>query len=1050
MAEFFVRRPIVAMVISILIVILGALALQNVPVAQYPDITPPMIQISANFTGANAINVEQAVTTPIEQKVNGVENMLYMKSVNTSDGTMSLQVSFEVGTDLDKANMLTQNRVKLAEPFMPQSIKQTGINVKKSLSFPLMLVALTSPEGTYDNNFLSNYANINMIDELSRIKGVGEVVLYGGSNYAMRVWIKPDVISKLGITVEDIQQALQQQNVITPGGKFGAPPAPKGTENTYTVMLQERLVTEEDFGNIVVKAKDDGALVRLKDIARLQLGTETYSSFARVNGKQGALIGFFQMPGSNALQVAEDINKTVKSLSGRFPPGIAYNVTLDTTLAVEAGIEEILHTLLEAVFLVILVVFIFLQNWRATLIPLLTVPVSLIGTFMVFPLLGFSVNVLSLLGLVLAIGIVVDDAIVVVEAVMHNIEKGMEPKEATVKAMKEVSGPVIAIALILVAVFVPVAMTPGITGRLYQQFAITIAISVIFSAINALTLSPALAALLLKPHKEKKGPLAAFFKGFNNVFDRFTSSYTGVAKIFVAKAIRSVVMVAVVAVIAGLIGTKIPSGFVPEEDQGYFMVNIALPEGASLQRTDEVARQVEMILGQQGSIRSYSTINGFSLLTGAIAPNSAFLFVEAKKWDDRSETVDQILKKLNGAFAMKITKGTVYAFGPPPIQGLGTSAGFSLMLQDRGGNTPEYLFANLQKFIAAAKQRPEIASVNSTFRTGAPQYKLDIDRDKAEKLGVSLSSVSAALGAFLGGNYVNDFNRFGRQYRVYLQAEPEYRVSPDNMNQFSVRSKQGVQVPLTSLVSHRKISGPEFTNRFNLYRSAEISGTPGEGYSSIEALNALEEVAKQVLPTDVGYAWTNVSYQEKQSEGKGGTVFLFALLFVFLILAAQYESWSLPFSVLLGTPFAVLGAFLGLWLARMSSPLFVNNVFAQIGLVMLIGLAAKNAILIVEFAKMEVEQGKSVKEAALNAARLRFRPILMTAFAFILGVVPLLTATGAGSQARKVMGITVFSGMLVATILGVILVPGLFVLIEEMTGKKKKATALSEETTATT
>lgn len=1046
MAEFFVRRPIVAMVLSIIIVILGGLALMKVPVAQYPEIVPPMIQISADFIGANAINVEQAVATPIEQKVNGVENMLYMKSVNTSDGNMTLQVSFEVGTDLDVANMLTQNRVKLAEPFLPQATKQTGVNVKKSLNFPLLLVSLSSPKGTYDNNFMSNYANINMVDELARIKGVGEVLLYGGSDYAMRVWIKPDLITKLGITIEDIQYALQQQNVITPGGKFGGPPAPKGTENTYTVMLQERLVSEEDFGNIVVKAKKDGALVRMKDIGRIEMGTLTYSSFSRVNGKPGAIIGFFQIPGSNALAVAEEIKAKVKELSDKFPPDMVYDVSLDTTLAVEAGIEEIMHTLFEAVALVILVVFLFLQDWRATLIPLLTVPVSLIGTFMVFPLLGFSVNTLSLLGLVLAIGIVVDDAIVVVEAVMHNIEHGLSPREATIKAMKEVSGPVIAIALILVAVFIPVAATPGITGRLYQQFAITIAISVVFSAINALTLSPALASLLLKPHKEKKGPLASFFKGFNRVFDKFTNGYTGVAKIFVTKAIRSVIVVVVVGIVAGLIGTKIPSGFVPDEDQGYFMMNINLPEGSSIQRSDEVAKQVERVLAKEEGVRSFVTINGYSLLTNAYSPNASFLFVEVKKWDEREETVTELTAKLNKAFAKDISRGTVIAFGPPPIQGLGTSAGFSLMLQDRGGNTPQYLSANVDKFMAEARKRPEIGSIRTTFRSGSPQIKLEIDRDKAEKLDVPISSISTTVGAFLGGNYVNDFNRFGRQYRVYIQAEPEYRVRPEDMQQFNVRSKGGALVPLTTLVSNKNVSGPEFTNRFNLYRSAEISGAPAEGYSSMQALNALQEVAKTALPPDMSYQWTNVSYQEKQSEGKGGTVFIFALIFVFLILAAQYESWGLPFSVLLGTPFAVFGAFLGLWLARMDNSLIVNNVFAQIGLVMLIGLAAKNAILIVEFAKMEYEQGKPLKEAALNAAKLRFRPILMTAFAFILGVIPLLTATGAGSQSRVVMGITVFSGMLIATILGVLIVPGLYVFIENLSGKKKK-NKLPEQTT---
>lgn len=658
---------------------------------------------------------------------------------------------------------------------------------------------------------------------------------------------------------------------------------------------------------------------------------------------------------------------------------------------------------------------------------------------MVFPLLGFSVNTLSLLGLVLAIGIVVDDAIVVVEAVMHNIEHGLNPREATIKAMKEVSGPVIAIALILVAVFIPVAATPGITGRLYQQFAITIAISVIFSAINALTLSPALSSLLLKPHKEKKGALASFFKGFNKMFDKFTNGYTGIAKFFVAKALRSVVMVIIVAVLAGLIGMKIPGGFVPDEDQGYFMMNISLPQGSSIQRSDEVSGQVERILSGEEGVRSYVTINGYSLLTNAYAPNAAFLFVEVKNWEERKETVAQMVERLNKKFAVTIQRGTAIAFGPPPIQGLGTSSGFSLMLQDRGGNSPQFLENETTKFMEEARKRPEIASIRTTFSAASPQIKLDIDRDKAEKLDVALSSISSTIGAFMGGNYINDFNRFGRQYRVYVQAEAAYRVNPEQMSLFSVRSRKGNLIPLNSLVSYRSVSGPEFTNRFNLYRAAELSGAPAPGFSSMQALHALEEVAKASLPPSMGYQWTNVSYQEKQSEGKGGTVFIFAIIFVFLILAAQYESWGLPFSVLLGTPFAVFGAFLGLWLARMDDSLIVNNVFAQIGLVMLIGLAAKNAILIVEFAKAEYENGKGLVEAAVYAAKLRFRPILMTAFAFILGVIPLLRASGAGAQSRVVMGITVFAGMLVATVLGVLIVPGLFVFIERLTGKKKSS-----------
>jgi hydrophobic/amphiphilic exporter-1 (mainly G- bacteria), HAE1 family len=1043
MGDFFVRRPIVAIVLSIFIVLLGFLAIQKVPIAQYPEITPPTININASFQGANALNVEQAVTTVTEQKVNGIENMLYLKSTNTSDGSMALTVTFDVGTDLDNANMLTQNRVKQAEPFMPASVKQTGLSIKKSLSFPVLLLAISSSNPKFDSRFLSNYANINIVDVLSRINGVGEVTLFGGSDYAMRIWLKPDIMSKLGLTVDDVKKAIQDQNTISPGGKFGAEPAPPGTEFTYSITLQERLANEKEFGEIVVKSKPDGSVVKMSEIASIQLGSENYSSKGRKNGQDAAVIGIYQTPGSNALQVANDVKKAMDGLASRFPESIHYDVALDTTLAVSAGIDEIVSTLLEAIFLVILVVFIFLQNWRATLIPLLTVPVSLVGTFAVFPLLGFSINVLSLLGLVLAIGIVVDDAIVVVEAVMHHIEHGKSPRDATIQAMKEVSGPVVAIALILIAVFVPVAMTPGITGRLYQQFAITIAVSVALSALSALTLSPALCAMLLKPTKpveEQKGILARFFTGFNRLFNKLTGSYLGFTGFLARKSIRVVLIVGIVIGFAAVLGFKLPSGFVPEEDQGYFMLNVAMPNASSLQRTDEVCRQVEAILSKEESLQSFITITGYSMLTGSMQPNSAFFFISAKKWDEREETVDQIIKKLNRKLAFGITSGTAFAFGPPPIPGLGTSAGFTMMLQDMGGNTPEYLQKQTLAFIEAAKKRPELSGLRTTFNAGSPQIKLDIDRDKAMKLGVPVSSITGTIGAFMGSSYVNDFNRFGRQYKVYIQSDPSFRVNPENLGSMFVRNTNGDMVPVTSLVSARKTTGPEFTNRFNLYRAAEVAGAPAEGYSSAQALDALEEVAKEVLPKDMGYAWANMSYQEKASSGSASTIFLMALLFVFLILAAQYESWKLPFSVLLGTPLAVFGAMLGLTLARLSDTGYLNNVFAQIGLVMLIGLAAKNAILIVEFAKEEYEKGKPLFESAMTAAKLRFRPILMTAFAFILGVTPLLTASGAGAQARKVMGVTVFSGMLIATILGVILIPALFVMIKKIGSKKQSAT----------
>ena len=1038
MSEFFIRRPIVAMVISILMVIIGLITLTGIPISKYPDITPPMIQVTTTFNGANAVNVEQAVATPIEQQVNGVEEMLYMKSINAADGSLTLQVSFEVGTNLDNANMLTQNRVSQANAKMPNEVKSFGVTTKKSLVFPLMLVSLSSPNSTYDALFLNNYANINVVDQLKRLKGVGDVVLFGGADYSMRVWLKPDQLTKLDLTVNDVANAVKKQNAISPGGKFGAPPTPTGVEYTYTVTLQERLVNEEEFGNIIVKSDERGSIIRLKDIARIELGLDNYNATSRLNGKAAATIVVYQMPGSNALEVADLVQNTMKELVTRFPNDLRYDISLNTTRAISVGIEEIVHTLFEAVALVILVVFLFLQDWKATLIPLLTVPVSLIGTFIIFPLLGFSVNVLSLLGLVLAIGLVVDDAIVVVEAVMHNIEHGMQPKEATQKAMKEVGGPVVAIALILAAVFVPVAFAGGITGRLYQQFAITIAISVLFSAFNALTLSPALSAIILRPKKESKGWLQRFFNGFNRMFDKFTLKYTGLAGVVARKSIRSVIIILIVGGVTGILGRAIPGGFVPEEDEGYYLINVQLPDAASLQRTDQVAQRVEGILSKVEGIEFSTVVLGYSLLTQSYSTNNAFIFISLKPWDERTKTAKQLIQETNFAFRTTISEATAIAFGPPPIEGLGTSAGFTLQLQDRSGNSPQFLDEQARNFITEARKRPEIGNIFTLYRSNVPQKKIIIDLDKAEKLNIDLSEITSTISTYLGSAYVNDFNRFGRQYKVYVQAESEDRLQPADVGKYYVRSRAGDIIPLTTLLTVEDNSGPSYTNRFNMYRSAEISGAPREGYSSAAALNALEEVAA-TLPKEIGIAWSNMSYQEKAAEGTGGTMFLMALIFVFLILAAQYESWKLPFSVLLGVPAAVFGAFLGLWLGGLWSPSYVNNVFAQIGLVMLIGLTAKNAILIVEFAKMLYEQGKPLFESALEAAKLRLRPILMTSFAFMLGVVPLLTASGAGAEARKVMGMAVFMGTLIATIIGVIVVPGLFVLIESIGAKKKKS-----------
>ena len=909
------------------------------------------------------------------------------------------------------------------------------IRVKNSLFW----VSLSSPNGTYDKNFLSNYAAININDALARTRGVGDVTLFGGSDYAMRIWVNPDRIAKLGLTVPDLVNAVKAQNQLSPAGQIGGPPAAAGTEFTYTVRTQGRLLKAEDFENIVVRSNADGSQVLLKDVARVDLGVQLYNQMSRLNGKPAATIVVYQMPGTNALATVENIRKVMEDAKRRFPADLEYQITLDTSLPISAGIEEILHTLVEAIVLVLIVVFVFLQNWRATLIPLLTVPVSLIGTFMIFPLLGFSVNVLSLLGLVLAIGIVVDDAIVVVEAVMHHIEKGMSPKDATVKAMEEVSGPVVAIALVLTAVFVPVAFISGITGLLYQQFAITIAISVLFSALNALTLSPALAAMLLKPADGKRHFLTPFYEGFNRYFDRFTGGYVGFVSILIRKSMRSMIFIGIVVGLTVLLANRIPGGFVPEEDQGFILLNVQLPDASSLERTDRVAQKIEGILAANPHIDTFTTVTGFSLLTGSTASNTAFFFVSLKPWGERDTPASHasgVVAAINGAMAKEVPGAMAMAFGPPPIPGLGTGAGFTMMLQDRSGNAPEYLSQQARLFIQAAQKRPEIGRIYTLFSSNVPQIYVDIDREKALKLGVALEDVNTTLGSLLGSSYINDFNRFGRVYKVYAQAEPEFRRNISDLSLFFVRSKTtGDMVPLDTLVKSKPISGPEYTNRFNLFRSAELGGVPAPGYSSADALKALEEVAADVLPPDMAYEWADTSFQEKRAEGTAGIVFVFAMLMVFLILAAQYESWALPFSVILGTPFAAFGAFLGLWLARHFSTSYVNNVFAQIGLIMLIGLAAKNAILIVEFAKMKREEGMDIIPAALEGAKLRLRPILMTAFAFILGVVPLLTASGAGAEARKVMGMTVFAGMSVATVLGICLVPVLFVVIEKLVSR---------------
>ncbi len=1038
--NFFVHRPIVAMVIAIVIVIVGTISMIGLPIEQYPNLTPPIVEIRATYTGANSLNVEESVATPLEQEINGVDNMIYMKSTNSNDGTMNIEVSFDVGTDPDMNTVLTQNRVSAASAKLPPEVTKYGVTTKKSLPNILLLVTLTS-DGRYDQEFLGNYALINIKDQLARIKGIGRVEVLGAANYSMRIWVKPDRLAHMGLTVPEIINAINQQNVIVPGGKFGAEPAPPGTEFTYTVRLPERFNSPEAFGDIVVRTKNDGSQIKLKDIATVNLGVETYNMFSRLNGQTGAIIALYQAPGSNAVELAQSIRDNMEEIAQRFPEGINYTVSMDTTKAIDAGIDEIITTLIIALVLVILVVFIFIQDWRATLIPTLAIPVSLIGAFIFFPMLGFTINVLSLLGLVLAIGIVVDDAIVVVEAVQVNIEKGMNAKEATIEAMRAVTAPVIATTLVLVAVFIPVAGMAGITGILYQQFAITIVVSVIVSSINALSLSPALCSLLLKKPEPYKGPLGWFFGKFNKGMDRSTGSYMSFTNIVTRKIKRGVVFIIITMLAAGIFGKMLPGGFIPEEDMGYFFVNVQLPNAASLQRSDEITKQVEEILMEFDEIEYVTTATGYSILSGAMISNTGFLFISLKNWDERDYTAKELIRQVNQRLSKEVRGAQVFAFGPPALPGLGNGSGFSIMLQDRGGNDVSYLAEHVANFIKEANQRPEIGAAFTTFQANTPQRFMDIDKEKALKLGINLADLYTTVGAFMGGAYVNDFTRFGRLYKTYIQAEPQYRVDESRINDFFIRNKDGKMVPLATVATIKPISGPDYTIRFNLFRSVEITGGPAPGYTSDQARQALKEVAEKVLPADMSYAWNAMSFQEEKASGSLGAILTFSLVFVFLILAAQYESWSLPFSILLGTPFAILGALFALWLSRQFSPTFENNIFAQVSFVMLIGMAAKNAILIVEFANEEFKKGLSLFDAAIKAAQSRFRPILMTAFSFILGVLPLVVASGAGAEARKVMGMALLGGMVLATLLGVFLYPMLFVFIGKITGYEKKRDA---------
>jgi hydrophobe/amphiphile efflux-1 (HAE1) family protein len=1039
MARFFIDRPVFAIVIAIVIIILGSVVIPTLPIATYPEVVPPVVQITAVYQGGNATDLERTVSQPIEQQLTGLDGMLYYFARASNNGTLTIDVTFELGTDPDIATVKVQNKVSVALPLLPPEVQRVGVTTKKVASSFLLFIALTSPDNRYDSLFLNNYATINLVDKIGSLPGVGNAILGGQQNYSMRVWVDPDKMAKLGLTATDINNAIQAQNRQNPAGSLGQPPIPKGTDYQYPVNASGRLLTAQEFGDVIVRAQPDGSLLRVRDVGHVQLGAQDYSSFTYWNRREAGFIIVYLSPGANAVETQRKIVDFMEQAKQAFPAGLQYAIPYDSTRFVTTSIHEVLQTLFEAILLVIVVVFVFLQNWRATLIPLLTVPVAVIGTFALFPALGFSINTTSLFGLVLAIGIVVDDAIVVVEAVQLNIDRGMKPREATIHALDEVSGPVIAIACILAAVFIPVAFLGGISGQIYRQFALTIAASVLLSAFNALSLSPALSALLLKPKGESKGLLTRLFGGFNRGFEWTTNKYLFGVRGLIRKTLLALISLAAVYVCTGALFKILPGGFLPDEDQGVFISSVRLPDGASVERNLATTKQVEDVLGSTPGIHDMSVIGGLDIPTATNNSNVSTVFATLDPWDERKDQKTQfqnILASVQGRY-FGIKDGFIFAFGLPPILGLGTSGGFEFMLEDRSGGSIEQLAQATDQLVAEASKRPELRNVISTFRNTVPQYRVDLDREKAETLGIPVTDVYNALQTFLGGLYVNDFNRFGRTWRVYLQADPDFRRQPSDVNRFYVRTSQGDMVPLSTLVHTEAVSGPDVIYRYNRYRAVKIIGSAAPGYSSGQAAAAMEDLAKQ-LPNGFGYEWTGTVYQQKLSEGKEGYTFGLAAVLVFLFLAALYESWSTPFSVILAVPLGIFGALLGIF-----SRSYAYDVYTQIGIVTLIGLAAKNAILIVEFAKLRQEEGESIENAAIAAAQLRLRPILMTSFAFILGVVPLVIATGAGAGARRALGTTVFSGMVAATILAVFIVPALYVVVNRIATRRKAAAPVS-------
>jgi hydrophobe/amphiphile efflux-1 (HAE1) family protein len=1039
MAKFFIHRPVFAIVISLIILIAGGISIGTLPVAQYPQISPPTVEVEINYPGANAEIVEQSVATNVEAEVNGAENMIYMSSKSSSDGRYVLTCTFRVGANLDMANVDINNRVNKATAKLPPEAIAYGISVKKKSPDILLAISIYSPDGTYDDTFLSNYTSINLVDPIARIPGVGSTMIVGQRDYAMRFWVRPDKLAKLGLTGSDLAGVIGEQNLVAPAGQVGQPPARAGTQFQYTVNVKGRLTEPTEFENMIVRTEADGSILRMKDVSRAELSGKSYTSFGRKDGIPATVLIVYQLPGANAIETVNSIRAMLDETRKTLPPGLDFRISLDTTEFVKVAIEEVFLALRDAIILVLVVVFIFLGNIRATFIPMLAVPVSLVGTFGAFVALGFSINTLTMLAVVLAVGIVVDDAIVVVEAVEHHIEHGLSPLQATERAMEEVSGPVMAIGLVLCAVFVPVSFMGGIVGQLYRQFAITISVSVILSVIVALTLTPALCSMLLRPRKQIRGPVGVFLRGFNIVFNKITDGYLGGVGLFLRRVAIGLACLAGLWFGAGGLLMKLPSGFVPNEDQGYFFSVFTLPDGASMERTDQLMRRAEADLKSIPGVQEVLTTGGLNLLTNAYTSNNASIITMLKPWEERGseeEQLQSILRAAQRKFAA-YPEAVSLVFPPPPINGLGNASGFVFELQDKTGRTPQELAQVKDKFLQAMATRPEITGIYSGYSTSIPQIKLDIDRDKARTLNIPINNVFQGLQIYLGGLQVNDFNLFGRTYKVMLQAEQDFRKSPESINDIYIRSNDNAMVPMSTVSSISMMTGPDILQRYNMFRTAEVNGANAPGISTGQALGVMEDLAAKELPQGYSYEWTSIAYQEKQAGGTQGPIFGMAMVFVFLVLAAQYESWAVPFSVLLGLPVCVFGAFVGVSMAGLE-----NNVYVQIGIVALMGLAAKNAILIVEFAKENHEKkGLGLMQAALEGARLRFRPIMMTAFAFILGVLPLVLASGAGAAARTSIGIAVFAGMLTASTVGLFFIPMLYVVIQSgaylVTGNKK-------------